>query len=338
MSGRLGSAFDLTDVIALPLWAAAVIGAFLVVVCVLAFVRGGPDGRGGTVARVALVLIAALVGSVTIDYLARRDVGDRRALDARAHELAARALAPGWALACLDAIAGEAVETACEKALFASPEATASAVAYVAARLALLTAGAEHARRVDPSYETALTGLRRAVEIDRFGIVAHVLAARDGCTPDQCGAFALLRDTSRVRANMAERTYAAFVSRHAADWSAAASHPVAAQAPPAVAEAPPAAAVAGARAAEQHLSPVIELDPGGQHHELGARGAGGARPGRLGAERHAHAATPSGPGTSARQQRRRRPPGRTDAAGAQRPIVEAEDKPIVRWQDAPQAL
>jgi hypothetical protein len=247
MSGRLGSTFDLTDVVALPLWAAAVIGAFLVVVCMLACVRGGPDGRGSTVARVAMVLIAALVGSLTIDYLARRDVGDRRVLEARAHELAARALAPGGALACLDAIAGEAVETACEKALFASPEATASAVAYVAARLALLAAGAEHARRVDPSYETVLTSLRRAVELDRFGIVAHVLAARDGCTPDQCAAFALLKDTSRVRANMAGRTYTAYVSRRAEDWSAPAPGAVAAQTPPAVAEAPQAAPVAGAR-------------------------------------------------------------------------------------------
>ena len=43
-------------------------------------------------------------------------------------ELAARALVPGSALPCLDAIAGDVVEDACEKAIFASPEATAAAV------------------------------------------------------------------------------------------------------------------------------------------------------------------------------------------------------------------
>ena len=43
----------------------------------------------------------------------------------------ARAIAPGSALSCLDEMAGEAVEAACEKGVFASPEAVAAAVKYV---------------------------------------------------------------------------------------------------------------------------------------------------------------------------------------------------------------
>ena len=68
-----------------------------------------------------------------------------------AFDLATRALAPGSALACLDTIAGETVENACEKALFASPEATAAAVSYVAAQLSLLAAGSDHPAAVGPT-------------------------------------------------------------------------------------------------------------------------------------------------------------------------------------------
>ena len=73
-----------------------------------------------------------------------------------AHELTARAIMPGSALACLDAMAGEAVESSCEKALFATPEATAAAVSYVGAQLSLLAAGHAQAHRLDPGRETML--------------------------------------------------------------------------------------------------------------------------------------------------------------------------------------
>jgi hypothetical protein len=247
MSGRVGSAFDLAAVVALPLWTAAVIAAFFVVVCVLALVRGWPDGRGMTVARVAVVLIAALIGSVVIDHVVRRDLaGDRRALDTLTHELTARAIMPGSGLACLDAMAGDAVESSCERALFATPEATAAAVSYVGAQLSLLAAGSAQAR-LEPSQEATLAHLRRAAELDRFGIVAHVLAVRDGCTPAQCGAFAMLHDPSRVRANMAERTYASLVNRHAVAWVPAADRAVAAHSPAVGPEAPAAGPVAAAK-------------------------------------------------------------------------------------------
>src|SRR5438477_2219293 len=82
-------------------------------------------------------------------------VSDRRALEARAFDLTARATAPGSALACLDALAGKAVETACEKTLFASAEAVAAAVSHVAAQLTLLAAWRDHARRADTSHGLA---------------------------------------------------------------------------------------------------------------------------------------------------------------------------------------
>jgi hypothetical protein len=44
---------------------------------------------------------------------------------------------------------------------------------------------------------------------------------RDGCTAKACGAFALLNDTSRISANLAERTYEAYVVRYSAEWPGA---------------------------------------------------------------------------------------------------------------------
>ena len=113
--------------------------------------------------------------------------------------------------------AGDTVEASCERALFATPEAAATAVSFVSAQLALLADGIAFARR-DPSYEAVLVHLRRTVESDRFGIVAHALSAREGCTPERCRAFALFTDSSRVRTNLAERSYDFYVVRHASGW------------------------------------------------------------------------------------------------------------------------
>jgi hypothetical protein len=188
----------------------------------------------------AVVLMVALAGWWVLDYFARRDIlAERQALDTRAFELTARAMAPGSALACLDAIAGDVVEDACEKALFASPEATAAAVTYVAAQLSLLASAGDHARRAGAG--SSVTELRHAIEADPFGIVAHILAFRDGCTPAQCGMFALLQDPSRVRANLAERVFDARLKTYAAAWPASGGRPVASNAPPAAAPQPMAA-------------------------------------------------------------------------------------------------
>jgi hypothetical protein len=90
-------------------------------------------------------------------------------------------LSTGSALSCLDEIAAEAVEAACEKAVFASPEAVAADINYVMSQLAI-NDGATYAERGDASYAAELAPLRSALELDRFGIVAHVLG-NQGCIP-----------------------------------------------------------------------------------------------------------------------------------------------------------
>src|ERR1700689_4795412 len=50
----------------------------------------------------------------------RERVSTRQSLVVQAEQLKLQVLAPGSPLACLDALVGEAVETACEKAMFSS--------------------------------------------------------------------------------------------------------------------------------------------------------------------------------------------------------------------------
>jgi hypothetical protein len=227
------AALDLTGVVALPVWAIAAALAIAVLVAMLALMRAGADGR--SLPAAVLVLIAVVGACWWVgDYLARRDrAAEQRALDARVFELATRAFMPGSALGCLDPLVAETMEDTCEKTIFASPEATAAAISYVAAQLAVLGSAGKHATG------PGMLALRRALEADRFGIVAHVLAARDGCTSDQCSVFAWLEDTSRIKVHLAERPFEARVKTYSASWPPAGSRAVATSAP---ASAPGAAA------------------------------------------------------------------------------------------------
>lgn len=219
--------------LALPLWSAAAVAALFAALCVLALSRAGRDGVHEGLSRIALLaLVGGAVGWVVLDAAATGTLAaQRRALDARLAEMTAHAVAPGSALACLDGAAGDLVEAACEKALFASPEAAAASVAYVAAQLSLLADGSDYERRSGASYGEALGGLRHAVETDRFGIAAHVLADRDGCTANRCQAFALLHNASQIIDNISGHKYESYILHHAPEWPQSPLSPVAAVAP-----------------------------------------------------------------------------------------------------------
>jgi hypothetical protein len=210
-----------TGLFLVPWWAAAAIAAFLVVAVVLAMLRGGLVVAVGGVVSVAFLALVVTIASVASTRVAERERADeRRALLTRAQDLAAQAATPGSVLACLDGAVGETVEAACERALFAGPEMVAQATAYTMARLALLSDGVDYALRANASYEGALPGLRAALESDRFGFVAQVLASRYGCSPEHCDAFTLFRDTARITNNLKEHAYDVYVARHAASWQA----------------------------------------------------------------------------------------------------------------------
>jgi hypothetical protein len=217
------------------MWTVGALTALLVVFLALALSRAGRDGLSGGLARVALIVVGAAMAWLFLEGTARQDLAaERRGLEARAGVLAQRATMPGSPLACLDALAGDAVERSCERTLFASPEAMASAVSYVTAQLGLFVDVSELVRRGNAELEPLLAGLRRAVEADRYGLVAHVLATRDGCSPEQCPTVAYLQDARRVNANLVQRTYEFYVARHSAIWPAPAPGPTAGAAPSAL--------------------------------------------------------------------------------------------------------
>jgi hypothetical protein len=208
----------------------------------------------GALARFALGLSGLVVGAaavagvlVALDRLAAGDRhAERRALLARDAALNRATLRPGSALACLDAGAGEAVENACEKVVFGSAQSTAAAVAYMEARLKLLDEAAGLADRGEPGAMAALAASRRAIELDRFGIAAHVLATRDGCTPDRCDAFAWVVDAGALKANLRGQVFDQYVSRYAGRWNEVAPQPKAPAVSQAPAAMPPVASIAPA--------------------------------------------------------------------------------------------
>ncbi len=216
--------------LAFRLWVGAGAAALLFVFFVLAFVL--PRTRTGSVVRAIFVVLGAALGATMtwafLDGAAMSEHGsERRALEMRAEELTERTLAPGSPLACLDALAGESVEAACERAIFASAAGVATATSYVAARLALLSELVAYVGRGGADIDDLLLSVRRSLEADRFGLLAHVLATRDGCTSQNCKALALLHDASRVRANLSVDALDNYLEHYQALWAKSADGPVA---------------------------------------------------------------------------------------------------------------
>ena len=203
----------------LRLWIAAGSAAVLVAICAVAF-----NALRTNAARSGIVALGALVGVAMIwallgDPVAQDHGADRRALELRAQELTARTLAPGSALACLDAVAGENVDAACEKALFASAAAVAAATSYTAARFELLSDMAAYVKHGGRDIDGALLPLRHSLETDAYGFLAHALAVRDDCTSQNCKALDVLADASRVRANLRGQTLDRYLDRYLTAWA-----------------------------------------------------------------------------------------------------------------------
>jgi len=180
-----------------------------------------------SVANGALTVIALLAIGIAVAATMRSfGPGDRAAPGETRSLQQTSAMLP--ALSCIDDLAGETVLAACEKALFGSAESVAAGISYAASQVTRLTAFGDVAvANKNLTYE--LLTLRRAIERDRYGLMAQVLMARDQCTPSQCAAFRALTDSHQIVVNMAERTYDALISRYAPSWNAAA--PVAALSP-----------------------------------------------------------------------------------------------------------
>ena len=219
-----------TGPFALMVFSAAAAIVVVAVLVRLALQRVGFDGMAGVLWFCTLAVVGGMAAYPAFEYFTMPNQAvERRAIEARAAELTERALVPGSPLGCLDAVANALVENACEKPLFASAETVAAAVAYVDARISLLTASAKLAER-DAAYRPSYERLRRGLEADRYGIVAHVLSTR-GCDVVNCPEIRLLRDSSHVVANIKAHAFEAALGVHALAWPNSTGNAAVASAP-----------------------------------------------------------------------------------------------------------
>jgi hypothetical protein len=208
-----------TGALTIPIWAVGAVAAVFLVLLLLTIAQAGTTAVVHTLPRAMIVIAVACAGWIYIDNANQQEqAAARRALDERSAALLARVMTPGSALSCLNGVSGEAVEAACEKTVFASPETVSAAVSYVSAELDLLIESAVFAARFDHAYLSQLAQLQGILQRDRFGIVAHVLTTR-GCTVEKCDAANLIGDPTHVLANLHEQVFEANVTKFATAWS-----------------------------------------------------------------------------------------------------------------------
>src|SRR5438445_7754947 len=207
-----------------PMWLTLAASGFFGIIVLITLLRAEKSGANGALTVITLLAIG-IAATATI-----RGFGPGQG--ASAETRSSQSVSAGLpALSCIDDLAGETVLTACEKVLFGSAESTAAALSYAASQITWLTAFGDVAA-ANAGMTPELQMVRRAVERDRYGLMAYVLAARDHCTPSDCAAFRALTDHNQIAANMNERIYEGLIARYSPSWNApVAAGPVATLAP-----------------------------------------------------------------------------------------------------------
>jgi hypothetical protein len=198
---------------AFPMWLTLAAAAFFAIVALITLLRAEKSVANGALTVITLLAVGIAVAATIRGYgpASRATSGEVGSAQSSVAGLAA--------LSCIDDLAGEAVESACERAVFASPEATAAAVSYTASLITRLTALGDVAS-AKASMTPELLAVRRALERDRYGMVAQVLMMRDGCTQMQCAAFRSFTDSRQIAINIAERNYDTLVLHYVPMWNA----------------------------------------------------------------------------------------------------------------------
>ncbi len=213
---------------AFPMWLTLAAAGFFGIILLITLLRAEKSVANGALTVITLVAIGIAVAATIRGF---GPEGRNASTEAPSPQPLIATLP---ALSCIDDLAGEAVLTACEKSLFGSAESAAAALSYAAWQITRLTASGDLAT-ANKNTTPELQALRRAVERDRYGLMAYVLAVRDHCTPSNCAAFRSLTDNHQIVSNMDERVYDGLVARYAPQWNApaapAAAGPVAVLAP-----------------------------------------------------------------------------------------------------------
>jgi hypothetical protein len=204
-----------------PMWLTLTAAGFFGVILLITLLRAEKSVANGALTVITLLAIAVAAAATIRGF----DSGNRLAsTDARSVQPVVTAPA---ALACIDDLAGDAVLNACEKVLFGSADSAAAGVAYAASQITRLTSLGDIAT-AERNTSPELQALRRAIERDRYGLMAYVLTVRDHCTPASCPAFTSLGTTQQIASNMDEHLYENLIARYAPSWNVpAASNTVA---------------------------------------------------------------------------------------------------------------
>jgi hypothetical protein len=197
----------------LPLYLTLATAGFVAIIVLITLLRSERSVANGVLALITLLAVG-VAGAVTFRGFGTATAG--QPAEARPVQTVT---APLPQLSCIDELAGDVVLAACEKALFGSAESVAAAVAYAASQITLLTSLGDVAT-ANKGAGSDLLALRRAVERDRYGLMAYVLTARDRCTPSACRTFRSLTETRQIVANMEERVYESLIMRYASSWNA----------------------------------------------------------------------------------------------------------------------
>jgi hypothetical protein len=198
------------------MWATLAAAGFFALILLITLLRAERSVANGALTVITLLAVGIAVAATIRGY---GPLGRATTASADRHPAAMATTTSLPALACVDDIAGDAVAAACEKAVFASADSTAAAVNHMAQMMTRLTSYGD-AATAQKDMTPELQGLRKAIERDRYGLVAQVLLARDRCTPTQCPAFRFLTDNHQIITNMDEHAYDVLVSRYAAAWNA----------------------------------------------------------------------------------------------------------------------
>lgn len=204
-----------------PMWLTLAAAGFFGLIALITLLRAEKSVANGALTVITLLAIGIAVAATLrgSDVTASSASGETRS---------AAAAAPATpAMSCIDDLAGDTVGQACEKAVFGSAESTAAAISYAASMISRLTALGDVAT-AQRTMSTDMQALRRAVEHDRYGLMAQVLSARNRCTPTDCAVYRSLTDNHQIITNMDEHLFDSIVARYAPSWNAPA--PVAATA------------------------------------------------------------------------------------------------------------
>ena len=197
----------------LPLYLTLATACFVGIIVLITLLRSERSVANGVLALITLLGVG-VAGAVTF-----RGFGTANVVQSTEARAVQTVTAPLPQLSCIDELAGDAVLAACEKALFGSAGSVAAAVAYAASQITLLTSLGDVAT-ANKGAGSDLLALRRAVERDRYGLMAYVLTVRDRCTPSACRAFRSMTETRQIAANMEDRVYESMIMRYASSWNA----------------------------------------------------------------------------------------------------------------------